>query len=576
MKKLRTLRGVAGAALLVMGTCGTAQAADCSSLLGQTVADSTVTLATVVAAGTNVGGGTAPVSYCRVTGTATPSADSAIKWEVWLPLTRAAWTGRLKVDGTGGYAGATPYPRLAQDVGDGFVAAGSNMGHDGGESATWTLGHPEKVRDWGVRAHYSVATAAKILARMYYGTAVKHSYFEGCSNGGRQAMMMAQNYPDLFDGIVAGAPSMFYPDLLMWLVWTGKVQLPTSSAGPVAISDAKRALITQRVLQACDANDGLVDGQITNPRACKFNIDSIGPGGDGSLTAADVAVVKKMYGGTHNELTGAQRYTGALVGSENDWIPLFADNGGYGPFIGHFVYGELSPPFDWRTDINWNTVYDHVKEVLTPFTAAPSPDIRRFVEHGGKLIHVHGLNDPVVPPEGSIGYLYALTQWEKLRHLPDRVVDMQVDRLDAQSVASTANAFGKQVRDYHRLFMLPATAHCGNSTGPNSIGGGMPEPPAAYRDADHHAVSAVIKWVEQGVAPEKIIATKFDSNGNLTRSRPVCPWPSQAVYKGSGDINDAVNFSCSAIKLHDYEVKDGDLVHIRNSLSQRKLLLPNR
>src|SRR5437764_2877564 len=201
MKKLRTLGvGAAGAMLFAMGTV---HAADCGSLAGQTIADSTVTLAEVVPANTTVptpngNNGTAPVSYCRVAGTASPSADSAIKWEVWLPLTQSAWTGRMKVDGTGGYSGATPYARLAQDVGDGFVAAGSNMGHDGGESATWTMGHPEKVRDWGVRAHYSVATAAKTLARMYYGAEVQHSYFEGCSNGGRQAMMMAQNYPDLF------------------------------------------------------------------------------------------------------------------------------------------------------------------------------------------------------------------------------------------------------------------------------------------------------------------------------------------------------------------------------------------
>ena len=568
--------GVTGALLALAGTCGAAHAADCSSLASVTTADSTVTSATVVPAGANVGGATVPVAFCRVQGVARPSSDSEIKWEVWLPLTAAAWTTRMKVNGTGGYAGATPYARLAQDIGDGFITAGSNMGHDGGEAAAWTLGHPEKVKDWGLRAHYSVATAAKALALSYYDAPVKYSYFEGCSNGGRQAMMMAQNYPDLFDGIVSGAPSMFYPDLLMWLLWTGKTLTPSAPFGPPSISAAKRAAITQRALQACDANDGLADGQITNPRACTFDIDTMGPAGDGTLTSAEVAVAKAMYGGTFNELTGAQRYTGAKFGSENDWSPLFADNGGYGPFIGHYVYSVTTPPFDWRSFINYSTVYDHVKEFMTPATAAPSPDIRRFVAHGGKLVHVHGWNDSVVPPEGSIGYFYALTQWEKLRNLPDRVVDMQVERLDAQGVAATANAFAKQVRVYHRLFMLPATGHCGGSTGPNSIGGGMPEPPKALRDADHHAVSAVIKWVEQGVAPEKIIASKVDSTGAVTLSRPVCPWPSQAVYTGSGDPNDAASFSCSDVKLRDYDVKPGDLVHIRNSLSQRKVLLPNR
>src|SRR5262249_1094650 len=173
-----------------------------------------------------VGGGAVPVPIGRVQGTARPSSDSEIKFEVWLPLADASWTGRFKQNGTGGYAGATPYARLAQDVTDGFVSAGSNMGHDGGENASWTLGHPEKVKDWGLRAHYYVATAAKTLANAYYGTPVVHSYFEGCSNGGRQALMMAQNYPTLFDGIAAGAPSNFYPDVLMWLTWTGKTLTP--------------------------------------------------------------------------------------------------------------------------------------------------------------------------------------------------------------------------------------------------------------------------------------------------------------------------------------------------------------
>src|SRR5262249_1183384 len=191
------------------------------------------------------------VTFCRAQGVARPSQDSEIKFEVWLPVTAAAWTGRMKVNGTGGYAGATPYARLAQDVTDGFVSAGSNMGHDGGEAAAWTLGHPEKVKDWGLRAHYYVATAAKTLANPYFGTPVSFSYFEGCSNGGRQALMMAQNYPALFDGITAGAPSNFYPDVLMWLTWTGKTLTPVLGQ-PAAISTAKRQAITARVLQACD------------------------------------------------------------------------------------------------------------------------------------------------------------------------------------------------------------------------------------------------------------------------------------------------------------------------------------
>jgi feruloyl esterase len=305
----------------------------------------------------------------------------------------------------------------------------------------------------------------------------------------------------------------------------------------------------------------------------------MGPSGDGTLTGNEVEVVKRMYGGTHrqwNDLDSEQRYTGAKHGSEADWSPLFADNGGYGPFIGHYVYSELTPPYDWRRDINWDDVYDHAKAVLSPITAAPSPDIRRFTSRGGKLIQMHGWNDSVVPPEGSIDYFFALTQWEKLRKLPSREIDKRVAKLKPEDVAETANEFASKVRQYHRLFMLPATGHCGGSTGPNSVGGGMPEPPQAYRDAEHHVVSAVIKWVEQGVAPEQIVATKFDSAGNLTRSRPVCAYPDEPVYDGAGDINDAASFSCHKKELHEHAVTRSDLVNIRNSLTQRNLMLPNR
>ena len=565
-----------GLALGLLASGGAAQAAglDCASLTGVTSEASTITAAAIVNPPATISGVAVTVPFCRVQGTARPSSDSEIKFEVWLPPTAADWTGRMKVNGTGGYAGATPIARLAQDVADGFVSAGSNMGHDGGENASWTLGHPEKVKDWGLRAHYYVATAAKALGRAFYDKPVAHSYFEGCSNGGRQALMMAQNYPALFDGIVAGAPSNFYPDLLMWLLWTGKAQVPVLGQPPV-LSDAKRATVTQRVLQACDANDGLVDGQITNPRACTFDIDTLGPAGDGTLNAPELGVLKAMYAGTHSE-AGVQRYTGAKLGSEADWIPAFADNGGYGNFIGHYVYSVNSPPFVWRRDINFSGVYDDVKLALTPITAAPSPDLTAFKSRGGKLIQYHGWNDAVVPPDGSIGYFHALTQFERLSSLPDHAFERQIDRLTPHIVAANAEAFGPRVREYHRLFMLPSVGHCGGGTGPSAIGGGAPEPAKAWRNAEHHTVSAVIKWVEQGVAPDKIVASRFDATGAVLRQRPVCPYPEQAVYSGSGSTNVAANFSCVAPRLKDRTVGPGDILHIQNSLRQRSLLLPNR
>jgi len=270
------------------------------------------------------------------------------------------------------------------------------------------------------------------------------------------------------------------------------------------------------------------------------------------------------------------RYGRAQPGSEADWSPHFADNGGYGAFIGHYVYGQPSPLFDWRQRIDWDGVHDQVKAALTPVTAAPSPDLRRFVARGGKLIQTHGWNDSVVPPDGSTGYFLALTQWEALRHLPGPELDRRAAALTPAAVAAGANEWGPAVRQYHRLFMLPATSHCGGGTGPSAIGGGLPEPPPAWRNTEHHAVSAVMRWVEQGVAPDKIVATRFDGAGRPTRSRPLCAYPAQAVYKGAGDINDAANFECQAAVLRAQDISRGELATLRNALGQRGVLLPHR
>ncbi len=549
---------------------------DCTALQRLRTDDATVLAATPTPAGSLVDGQTLPAATCRVQGMARPSADSEIRFEVWLPAAPGAWTGRMKLNGTGGFAGHIPYGRLVQDVGDGFVSAGSNMGHDGGENAAWTRGHPEKVKDWGLRAHRSVALAAKALAAAYYDRPVQHAYFEGCSNGGRQAMVLAQNFPELFDGIVAGAPSMFYPDLLMWLLWSGKALTPEAPLGAPALSEAQRQAITQRVLQACDAADGLADGQITNPLACRFDVRTLGPNGDHTLSASAVQAAQRMYSGVHREwgnLASPLRFPGAMPGSEADWSPHFADHGGYGPFIAHAVLG-LEAPFDWRRELDWGAGHDRLKAALKPLTAAPSPDLGRFATRGGKLIQLHGWNDAVVPPEGSIAYTLALAQMARLRGLPAADVERAVAALTPQQVAATALALGPQVQQYHRLFMLPATAHCGGGSGPNAVGGGLPEPPTALRDAEHHAVSAVVRWVEQGVAPERLVATRFNTAGQLQRARPLCPYPAQAAYTGKGNTDDAASFECRTPATLD--VSDAQMVVLRDALAHRALLAPNR
>ena len=551
----------------------------CDALTAVTSDSATITSAALVTSPATISGVNVNSKFCRVQGTARPSTDSEIKFEVWLPSTTDAWSGRFKLNGTGGYAGAVPFARLAQDVADGMVTAGSNMGHDGGESVNWTLNHPEKVKDWGLRSHYYVATAAKAVTNAFYAKPVSRSYFEGCSNGGRQAMMMAQRYPELFDGIASGAPSQFYPDLLMWLAWTGKVLTPVQGQ-PSVLPPAKLQLLSQASHAACDAADGLADGQITNPRVCSFDPAALRcAAGDTAtcLTDAQLAAANSMYSGSRSS-TGVQRYAGAVPGSEGVWDPLFADNGGYGPFIGHFVYSLNSPPYEWRRDLNWDdTVYNLVKSTLTPVTAAPSPDLTAFKARGGKLIQYHGWNDPVVTPQGSPAYYNALVQFEKLKALPRAEYDTAVNNLSGAQVTADSLALASSVQSYHRLFMLPEVGHCGGSTGPGAVGGGFTEPANGQRAPESHVVSALARWVEEGVAPATIVATKYAADGTtITRQRPACAYPQIAVYRGTGDVNVAASFQCATPAAAQLPTTATDIMLIQNSMRQRDVLTPTR
>ena len=572
------ITALAGALLLTACAADKArQPLACEALTGVAPEASTIGSAAMVTSATQIGGTDVDAQFCRVQGVARPSSDSEIKFEVWLPATAQGWSGRFKLNGTGGYAGSIPYARLAQDVGDGFVTAGSNMGHDGGEGPAWTLNHPEKVKDWGLRAHYFVATAAKALANAYYAQPVRYAYFEGCSNGGRQAMMMAQRYPELFDGIAAGAPSQFYPEILTWLAYSGKLQTPVQGQPPV-MPPAKRQLLSRASHFACDAQDGLADGQITNPRVCTFDPGALRcKAGDAPdcLTDAQLAVAQAMYAGMRTS-SGMQRYAGVMPGSEGEWDPNFGDNGRYGPFIGHYVFSQSSPPYEWRRDLNWDDQFDRIKTFITPVTAAPSPDLTAFKARGGKLVQFHGWADPIVPPQGSPAYYNALIQFEKMKSLPRAEYDAAVGRLSSAQVSADALAMTSTVQGYHRLFMLPDVGHCRSGTAPEAIGGGFPEPAKAQRTPESHVVSALARWVEQGVAPTAIIATKYDDKGAITRQRPVCAYPQIAVYRGSGDENAAGNFACATPSADQLPVNATDILLIQNSLRQRDVLGPRR
>jgi feruloyl esterase len=335
-------------------------------------------------------------------------------------------------------------------------------------------------------------------------------------------------------------------------------------------------MMSARAHAACDAQDGLADQQITNPRACTFDpavLQCTAGETPDCLTAEQLRTARAVYRGVP-AADGGQRWNGPVVGSEADWIPAFADNGGYGVFIGHFIYNQLTPPFMPRS-LNVATEYERIKQSVSPWMAAPSPDLTRFKARGGKLIQYHGWHDAVVAPHTSPNYAHALAQFERLKGLSPAAFDQAVDNLTAADVAAAAQTQAPAVQQYHRLFMLPNVAHCGGGSGPSMIGGGTGDPLPAFRDADHDVVLALARWVEQGVAPDAIIATTL-KDGTVVRQRPLCVYPKQARYNGSGDINVAANFSCVAPGAEQPGASSADVNQIRNALRQRALLEPVR
>ena len=291
------------------------------------------------------------------------------------------------------------------------------------------------------------------------------------------------------------------------------------------------------------------------------------------LTPEQLRAARSVYRGIPTA-SGGQRWNGPVVGSEADWIPAFADTGGYAVFVGHFLYNQLSPPFAPR-GLDVAAEYDRIKQAVTPWMVAPSPDLTRFNARGGKLLQYHGWHDAVVAPHTSPNYMYALQQFERMKVLAPAAFDQAIESLTATDVAAGMQAQGEGVRQYHRLFMLPNVAHCGGGSGPSMIGGGTGDPLPQFRDAEHDAVLALARWVEKGQAPESLIATSA-KDGVVSRQRPVCVYPKQARYSGSGDVNAAASFTCVDPGPEQPGVSQTDLEQIRNALRQRALLEPVR
>jgi feruloyl esterase len=477
-------------------------AASCESLQKLDLKNTAITLAQPIAAGAypsdaRRGNPFANLpAFCRVAATLTPSSDSVIRIEVWLPA--QGWNGKLRANGNGGWTGSIAAATLAAGMEHGYASAMTDTGHQGG-SASFALGHPEKLLDFGYRSTHEMTVAAKAMIRAYYGDSPKLSYFTGCSAGGRQGLMEAQRFPEDYDGIIAGAPGINWSGRAMQALWIAQAVHRDEMS---YIPPAKFQLIHDAVLSSCDALDGVKDGVLENPTRCKFDPKELECGnGDapGCLTPAQVEAVRKIYSPVMNRRSGAAIFPGFEPGSELGWSTM----AGPQPFsigLDLFRYVVFADPnwdfrkFDFDADIART-------EKASTMLNALDPDLKQFSARGGKLIQYHGWSDPQIAPESSLAYY--------------------------KKVLDTTGA--KDVPGFYRVFMVPGMAHCGGGDGTSTF----------------DMLAALEAWVEQKQAPEQVAAARI-RDGKTDRTRPLCPFPQVARYKGSGSTDEAANFTCAA------------------------------
>ncbi|HXB67332.1 MAG TPA: tannase/feruloyl esterase family alpha/beta hydrolase [Candidatus Acidoferrales bacterium] len=469
----------------------------CDRLTSVSLPHTTITAAETVVASPLTG-----PAHCRVLAVLTPSSDSHIEMELWLPA--SGWNGKFEAVGNGGWAGSINAGGMAAALREGYATASTDTGHKSSETpgGSFALGHPEKLIDYGYRAVHEMTLRSRELMAAFYGREARLSYWNGCSNGGRQGLMEAQRYPEDFDGIVAGAPAANWSGRALSSLWVAQAVHKDDTS---YIPPAKYPLLHNAVLQACDALDGVKDGTLEDPVRCRFDPavlrcqDIDGPG---CLTSGQVEAARKIYAAAWNSAK-QEFYPGLEPGSELGW----ATYGGLRPFsIGEDFFRFVvfqDPAWSYRS-LNVDSDVALAGRMDHGVINALDPNLRAFLAHGGKLIQYHGWSDPQIPPLHSVQYY-------------DSVVN---------AMGGTVGGAGK-VQEWYRLFMVPGMQHCGGGSGPNLF----------------NAMAALERWREAGEAPEKLVAWRV-ANNQVEMTRPLCPYPLVAHYKGVGSTNDARNFAC--------------------------------
>ena len=451
-----------------------------------------------------------------------PTSDSEIRFEVWMPA--SGWNGHFLGVGNGGYAGSINYEQMSSSLRNGFATASTDTGHQAGaEDASWAFHHPEKITDYGYRALHLMTLRAKEIVAAFYDQPAQHAYFDSCSNGGREALMEAQRFPEDYDGILAGAPANNWTHMLSSAIDV----VQTMTADPAAyISAMKLPAIHRAALEACDAQDGLKDGIINDPSKCHFDPGTLMCKKEDSLTcltAPQVKTLRKLYAGGIDR-NGISLFPGYLPGSElpawDYWVVGAGPGAGAGSRypVNFFRYMVSGNPKWEILDADAGHAQTEAQKIVGHDLNATDPDLGRFTGRGGKLILYHGWNDSAISPWNTIAYF--------------------------ESVRKTLGA--EKADTSIRLYMAPGMEHCSGGPGPNSFGQlGLP----AANGTDSGALNALEQWVEHGTAPGPVTAARFDSHDKSAApilSRPLCPYPQTAKYNGTGNPDRAESFACSA------------------------------
>jgi hypothetical protein len=465
-------------------------------------------------------------AFCRVSGSMHPEAGSDIRFEVWLP--QEGWDGRFNGANSGGLAGYINYNDLAAGVRAGQAVAGSDTGHNASPGdATWAKSHPEKVRDYGWRGVHLTAVVGKKLVAAYYGRAPDHSYFIGCSNGGRQALMEASRFPEDYDGIVSGAPAVTLTDVTVAMVNAIQAQMPPGAA----IRPEQAQLLQSEVLKQCDAADGQTDGLIADPRQCKFVASKLSCGVSDSpqcFTQPQIKALEQIHAGARDKSGRLVAFgyppSGAEVGNpvkafgwDGNILANFQAVSG-GKTLSEGILTDLA-----QSPIATDTTFDFDKDPARLKAALAAdldaqPDLGQFFARGGKLIMWHGWADPILPPESSVAF-YEVALGKS----------------------------GARAKDQLKLFMVPGVQHCVGGTGADAIGQiGAPMP----GEQPERSVGAAIQaWVENGRVPDSIVGRRgmiamAMRPGTPERQRLICAYPAHAVLKSGANPDKATSYDC--------------------------------